>query len=411
MRELWIETWRSIVAHRVRFGLTSLGISWGAFMLTYLSSNMVGFESHFVAEFEELGPKIVIMGPGAILKTRVGERGARGVEMDTDDVLRNASLHSIEHVSPEVGLWSMPVRRGRVSKLMRVNGLSADSGAIRNMRVETGRFLSPLDISRDARVAVLGAVAAERLFKGADPLGGHILLDGYRFRVIGVLVAKGEQLMNTGDRDDLKVIVPYSTAQRWLSKTDHLKEFTFAPVTKDLGDTAIFQVKQLMGLQKGYDPSNETAMWSFNVQEPLKMLKGLFLGLKVFMLGAGIVTLFVGAVGVMNIMLVVVGERTREIGVRKAVGATSRAIFVQFLAEAAFVAGASGVAGASVGLGLVQAMRFVLPEGTPYQSPPVFDPVTTTTLTLALIGVGIVSGLVPAVRASRISPAEALRAA
>jgi putative ABC transport system permease protein len=108
---------------------------------------------------------------------------------------------------------------------------------------------------------------------------------------------------------------------------------------------------------------------------------------------------------------VVVGERTREIGVRKAVGATSRAIFVQFLAEAAFVAGASGVAGASVGLGLVQAMRFVIPEGTPYQSPPVFDPVTTTTLTLALIGVGIVSGLVPAVRASRISPAEALRAA
>ena len=125
MRELWIETWRSIVAHRVRFGLTSLGIAWGAFMLTFLSSMMSGFESHFMREFEELGPRIVFMGRGTIVKARTGERGAREVDLEVDDVLAVHALSTIDDVTPEVRVWSMPVRRGRVSKLLRISGLDA----------------------------------------------------------------------------------------------------------------------------------------------------------------------------------------------------------------------------------------------------------------------------------------------
>ena len=375
MRELWIDTWRSIVAHRIRFGLTSLGIAWGAFMLTYLSSNMEGFQRHFVSEFEEIGPRIVFMGSGTILKDRVGERGARRLELEADDVLRTEALQTIEEVSPEIGLWSMPVRSGRRSKLLRVTGLDAGSDLIRNFTLTQGRYLTALDIERNARVAVLGAVAAERLFGGGRSLGKSILLDGHRFRVIGVMSAKGEQLMNSGDKDDLKVVVPYTTAQRWLQKDDEVYEFVFAPRTKEVSDQSIRQVRTMMALHEGYDPDSETAMWDFNIQEPLAVIKGMFLGIRVFMLGAGLVTLFVGAVGVMNMMLVVVGERTKEIGVRKAVGATSRSIFVQFLAESTVVSSVSGVAGASLGIALVQLVAMVIPEGTPYQSPPVFDPI------------------------------------
>jgi putative ABC transport system permease protein len=410
VRELWIETWRSLVAHRVRFGLTSLGIAWGAFMLTTLSANLAGFEKHFVSEFEELGPRLVIMGPGVILDSGVGARGARRLELEAEDVERNAALESVEHVAPEVGFYSMPVRNGRVSKLMRVVGLDSDSGSIRNLRIERGRFLSPLDVARGARVAVLGKVAAERLFGMAEPVGEHLLVGSFRFRVIGVLEGKGQQLVNSGDRDDLKVVLPYTTAQRWLLKKDDIQEFVLAPVTKEMAGEAIRHVEQLVALHEGYNPDNETAMWHFNVQEPLRFLRTLFTGIRVFVVAAGLVTLFVGAVGVMNIMLVVVGERTKEIGVRKAVGATGRHIFVQFLAEATVVAGASGLLGAAAGIGLVQLLRYAIPADAPYQSPPAFEPLTTAVLTFALIGVGVVSGLVPAIRAARTAPAEALRA-
>ena len=140
------------------------------------------------------------------------------------------------------------------------------------------------------------------------------------------------------------------------------------------------------------------------------MLRVIFGGIRVFMISAGLVTLFVGAVGVMNIMLVVVGERTQEIGVRKAIGAKSRDVFLQFLAEASVVATASGVTGAGLGIFLVRVLGWVMPEGTAYASPPVLDPLTVGVVTFALVLVGVIAGLIPAVRAARIPPAEALRA-
>lgn len=410
MREIWIETWRSIVAHRVRFGLTALGIAWGAFMLTFLSSNMLGFEQHFVSEFEEIGPRVVIMGPGTILKSRVGERGARQVEIEPKDVAGVQRLRNVEFASPEVSIWSMPIRVGRRSKLLRLTGLDSDGDKIRGIQIEHGRFLSPSDVERAARVAVIGPEAGRRLFGRTDPIGRTMLVDGLRFRVIGITTEKGDQLMNSGDPDDLKVLVPYSTAQRWFSQTEKLEEFSFAPTTKQASWDAIRQVRELTALREGYSPTIESAMWAFNIQEPLNMLRVIFGGIRIFMISAGLVTLFVGAVGVMNIMLVVVGERTQEIGVRKAIGARSRDIFVQFLTEATLVATASGVLGAGCGTALVQLIVVFLPEGTAYSSPPVVDPLTAIVLTCALAGVGIVSGLIPAIRAAGIPPAEALRA-
>lgn len=410
MRELWIDTWRSIVAHRLRFGLTALGIGWGAFMLTFLSSNMQGFEQHFVSEFEELGPKIIFMGSGTILKNRLGERGARSVELEPEDVDRVEVLGNIERASPAIDIWTMPVRTGRRSKLMRLAGLDSDADQIRNIEIERGRFLTPTDIERSRRVAVLGPDAAERLFGAREAIGESIMVDGLRFRVIGTTKPKGDQLMNSGDPEDLKTMIPYSTAQRWLTRTEEIQEFWFSPVTKERGDTAIQQVRTMTAIREGYDPAIETAMWAFNIQEPLNLIRGIFFGIRIFMFVAGLVTLFVGAVGVMNIMLVVVGERTQEIGVRKAIGARGRDIFIQFLAEATVVATASGLLGASVGIGFVRIVAAVIPEGSAYQAPPIFDPLIVSVLTVSLVGVGIVSGAIPALRAARIPPAEALRA-
>jgi putative ABC transport system permease protein len=145
------------------------------------------------------------------------------------------------------------------------------------------------------------------------------------------------------------------------------------------------------------------------VHEILQIVHQLFLGTRIFLVAAGGVTLLVGAVGVMNVMLVVVGERTNEIGLRKAVGATNRAIFAQFLAEATAVCGASGVAGALLGIGLTKLVAAISPPESPLASPPLLDPFAVAVVVGSLVGVGIVAGVLPALRAARIPPAEALR--
>lgn len=408
--DLLLSTLRSIRAHALRFGLTSLGITWGALMLTFLSASMEGFERHFTTQLEEVGPKLVVLWPGSVLKNRVGERGARPVELDNDDVERLRRLHSVESVAQSIMMWSQIVRSGPRTKLLPVHGGTDTTQGIRNFEVAEGRFLTPTDVESAARVAFLGSEAAERLFGRARALGKRIQIESEAFRVIGVAVSKGDQLIHIHGRDDLAVIIPYTTAQRRFTHTDRLHELIFAPVTREASADAIRHVRQILGLHHGFDPELETAVSYVNFHEVLADIFNLLTALRVFQIAAGVITLLVGAVGVMNIMLVVVGERTNEIGLRKAVGASSRDIFVQFFTEAAAVCGLSGLLGAALGVATTQAFGATAPPGTPASSPPLLDPVTVIAIALSLVAVGLVAGIVPAVRAARTPPAEALRA-
>ncbi len=407
--DLLVSTFRNIRAHKLRFLLTSLGISWGALMLVYLSINMAGVERHFRTELEEVGPKVVMLWPGSILKNRVGERGAREVELDNDDVERLDALHSIEAIAPDIVMWSQIVRNGARTKLLPVNGGAPETLAIRNFEVAEGRFLTRTDVERSARVAFLGAAAAKRLFGRAPPIGGTIQIESISFRVIGTSVAKGDQLIGINGKDDLVVLIPYTTAQRHFVRGDEVEQVVFAPRTREGSFEAIQHARQVIGLHHDFHPDVETAISQMNLYEALKDIFAMIGALKIFLVSAGVITLLVGAIGVMNIMLVVVGERTREIGLRKAVGATSRAVFVQFLCEAAAISTLSGITGAALGLGLSRVMMRLVPPESPIGSPPVYDPFTLVTIVVALILVGVVAGVAPAVRASRVPPAEALR--
>jgi len=408
--DLLLQTLRSLRAHAVRFTLTSLGITWGAFVLTYLTASMQGFDTHFTRELEEAGPKIVLVWPGAVLKNRVGERGARSVEIENDDVPALAALDSIENAAPDFSLWSQIVRAGGRTKLFKVDGISDASATIRNLVPREGRMVSRGDVERSARVVYLGAVAAERLFGAAAAVGRTLQIESVSFRVIGVNQAKGDQMIGMNGWDDWAVFLPYTTAQRWLVRSDKLEQIAFAPTTREGSWESIRSTRELLGLRHAFPPDLDTALSFFNVHEVLQIVYQLFLGLRIFLVTAGGVTLLVGAVGVMNVMLVVVGERTNEIGLRKAVGATDRAIFVQFLAEAAAVCGISGLAGTLLGVGFTKLVASLVPEQGPLSNVTVLDPFILTVMTAALVAVGIVAGIVPAVRAARIPPAEALRA-
>ncbi len=409
MGALFGEVLRSIWAHKLRFLLTSLGVAWGALMLTFLSAQIGEMNVHFRHELEEIGPKLVIMGRGMISHERVGERMARQLDLEPEHVERMEALQVVEHASPSVELRNQVVRHGRRIKLLEVVGWDEDGGVIRNVGVAEGRFINAGDVAGARRVAVLGPEAKRRLFGAAPALAETIDVNGMRFRVIGVSEEKGTQLSNVGSPDDQLVILPYTTAQRWFQQTDDVHEMVLVAPQREQSAAAIDAARGLVSLHERFTPDNDTSMWSMNYWETMQPLFGMFTALQLFFLVAGLVTLFVGAVGVMNMMLVVVGERTWEIGLRKALGARSRDVFAQFLLEAVLVAGSAGVVGAAGGVAALQLTKGLFAQGGIHVTgwP---DPLTTVAITVSLVGVAIVAGVMPALRAARVSPAEALRA-
>ena len=409
MTELLREVLSSIRAHKLRFALTSLGVAWGALMLTFLSAQIGNMGAHFRSELEEIGPKLVLMGRSSIPHERVGERMARELDLEPEHVERIEALGLVEHASPNVELFNSVVRHGARTKLLEVIGCDWDADRVRNIAIAEGRFLGPGDIARAARVAVIGPEAQRRLFGREPALGKSIAIGGTRFRVVGVTLDKGTQLSNIGSPDDQLVLIPYTTAQRWFTQSDDVREIMLTAPTREQSGDAIEAVRGLVSLHERFAPVADNGMWSMNYWDTLRTLFGMLSAMQLFFLVAGVVTLFVGAVGVMNMMLVVVGERTWEIGLRKALGARSRDVFAQFLLEATLVAGGAGVLGTALGIALLRATRSAFERGGIHTSAwP--DPVTTSAITASLVLVAIVAGVMPALRAARISPAEALRA-
>lgn len=408
MADLWWDALRGVRAHALRFALTSLGVAWGALTLTFLSAQMGGLRDHFLSEVHEVGPKIIYMGAGVVPDERVGARVSRPVELKAEDLTRVEALNSVEAITPNVLMLAEPVRHAHTNKLLNVAGYDADAATIRNLWPAEGRFLTPLDVERRARVAFLGPEAKRRLFGHKPALGKRILIGSQPFEVVGIAVAKGTQVTNTMIPDDQLVVIPYTTALREFRRSTLIREFMLSPRERERGHESIVHARGLIGLHHGFRPAQETAVWAANPWDIVKLMYGMFYALQGFFIAAGAITLGVGAVGVMNIMLVVVGERTTEIGLRRAIGARRRDVFVQILLEALFVTGLAAAVGVAAGvLSLRAAAPLFASRGM--RAPIAPDTVTVTALVAALVLVALISALAPALRAARIAPAEALR--
>jgi putative ABC transport system permease protein len=410
LRDLVSTTLRSLWAHAFRFGLTALGIVWGAAMLTYLSASADGYDRHFEVQLDKLGQRIVFLFPGVATKQQVGQRGARAVELKRADIDRVAALHAVERAAPNLWLGPRVMRAGGRTKLVFTFGGSEQTAALRNFEIGAGRFLSRRDVDLAANVVVLGPRAAERLFGSAPAVGSTVHLEGLPFEVVGVARAKGDQLLFMGPPDDEIAFIPFTTARVWFTRTDVVDQLAFAPRTREGSRDAVRLVRATLGRHHGFQQSDDAAMGYFNVQEPVDIVHGLLLAMRVFLSAASLVTLVAGAVGVMNIMLVMVAERTREIGLKKAVGASNRRVFFEIVAETlgvTFVAGAVGVVIGWLGVAF-SASRIAV--GQTMQAVPVLEPRRVAVILATLLGVALLSALLPALRAIRTDPAAALRA-
>jgi len=409
-RDLLQEAYGAMRHNRRRTALTMLGMGWGIATVVMLLAYGDGFGQAFANIFANFGTKLVIVVPGKTSTQAGGQKSGVQIRFTQDDVeALSTNLPQITRITPSVDKQAN-VQYDNRDFTFPVSGNDPNVYAIRSLKLGQGRFYNMEDQVQRSRVAVIGSEAKDKLFSGRNALGDHIRVDGLSFEVVGVLSAK----MQEGNDDiNRTVYIPFTTMGD-LKDTHYLDTIWFN------FDTPEFEriepaVRTILSTQHKFNESDREAVRVFNLMTQLHQFEIITLGLKILMGFIGTLTLGIGGVGLMNIMLVSVTQRTREIGVQKALGAPRRYILMQFLAEAlsiTFVGGVFGVILAyvvalSVGrLTLYSAfakngeagdIRLMIAQGTLIAS------------TLILAAVGLVSGMIPAFRASRLNPIEALR--
>jgi putative ABC transport system permease protein len=410
LRDLLQESYNAMRHNRRRTALTMLGMAWGIATVVMLLAYGDGFGRACANIFANFGTKLFIVVPGRSSMQSGGEKAGAQIRITLEDIdLLTTNIPQITHITPSCGKQATMQYDNR-SFTMPVNGEYPNTFAIRALSLAQGRFYNPEDEFQRARVAVIGSETKDKLFSGRNAMGEHIRIDGISFEVVGVLAAK----MQAGDDNINRVVyVPFTTMSD-LKDTHYLDSVWFNYETNDY-ERIEQSARYIMATQHKFNPTDRRALFVFNLMEQVHQFEIITIGLKILLGFIGTLTLGIGGVGLMNIMLVSVTQRTREIGVEKALGARRRHIFFQFLAEAltiTFIGGLLGIflayaVALSVGRLTLYSAMAKHAEGGDIRL--MINPITLVVAVLILSAVGLISGMVPAIRASRLDPIEALR--
>jgi putative ABC transport system permease protein len=408
--DLLHEAYGAMRHNRRRTALTMLGMAWGIATVVMLLAYGNGFGTAIQAIFANFGTKLMIVVPGRTSMQAGGQKAGQQIRFTMEDVdSLTTNLPQITHITPEVDK-QCNVQFDTRTFTFDVTGDYPNVESVRALKLGSGRFFNMQDEMQRARVAVIGSESKDKLFSGRNALGERIRVEGLSFEVIGVLTAK----MQEGDDDiNRAVYIPFTTMSD-IKDTHYLDSIWFNYETPDY-ERLELGARTIMATEHKFLATDRRAVRIFNLMEQVHQFEVITIGLKILLGFIGTLTLGIGGVGLMNIMLVSVTQRTREIGVEKALGARRGDILLQFLAEALTITFMGGVLGivlafaVSLSVGRLTLYSAIAKNAEAADIRLIIAPSTLIVATLILSIVGLISGMVPAIRASRLDPIEALR--
>lgn len=396
-----------IRTQRLRTVLTIMGITWGTVAVVVLLAFGVGMEKRTRKRMHGLGERIVILFGNRTTKPFAGFPEGRYIRFVEDDVhLLQREIPDIVQISPEYSTRRVPVRRGRNSAFPNITGVYPIYSEMRNVIPDWGgRFITQADIDERRRVAFLGNELEQLLFEDEDAIGKIVFVGDVPFTVIGVLKEK-QQNSSYNSRDRDRIFIPSST-HRAIFGQRYLANIIYRTSTPEVTDAVVVRVNEVLGRKYRFDPTDKDAISEWDTSEWETIISAIFLGMNIFLGIVGAFTLTVGGIGVANIMYIVVKERTREIGVRRSVGARKRDIMLQFLGQTFVVVGFGALLGFLISLGLVELGQWMpLKE---FIGVPMISPAVAASTIVLLISVALAAGYFPARKAANLDPVECLR--
>jgi putative ABC transport system permease protein len=412
--DIFKQTLSSLWETKLRSFLTMFGIVWGITSVILLVGLGIGFNVDQQEHLRSIGTDIAIIFGGKTGAQAGGYAAGRDINLTVDDAIaiqQQASL--VKTVSPEIRRSVSEVSQWNAANRP-VRGVWPEYQRFRSLTVEQGRLMSAQDELDGARVILLGAEANRQLFPGKPVIGQPLMVAGYRYTVIGVLAKKKQNGSYGSGPDNTQLFAPYSAMARDFPPPErpgvvrgYVNNIVVEPISPDLHEKALAQVTRIIAERHHYDPNDKEALWIWDTLQGSKFTERIFGVMTLFFGAVALLTLALGGIGVMNIMLVAVTERTREIGIRKALGATAVDIRRQFLVESAIITIVSGIAGLALGVGLCLLLRLVpLPDFVPH---PVISPIAIIASLSTLTAITLLAGMYPALRAADLSPMECLR--